>query len=79
MNSRRKLNTLAILCFRGENHSKAYEDLKKKIEAKLHRWKTKLLLQAGKCILIKSVINSMPIYAMSAFKFLSKWCKHMKL
>lgn len=46
--------------FRSRNHSKAYEELKSKIEARLQGWKSYLLSQTSKYILIKSVVSSTP-------------------
>nr|XP_048317959.1 uncharacterized protein LOC125418466 [Ziziphus jujuba var. spinosa] len=64
--------------FGNRKHSKDYEELKIKIEAKLQVWKSKLLSQAGKYTLIKSVVTALPLYAMSAAKLHSLWCKNIE-
>jgi hypothetical protein len=40
-------------------------------------WKSKLLSQAGKTTLIKSVANSIPTYSMSLFKFPKSLCQDL--
>ncbi|XP_019241407.1 PREDICTED: uncharacterized protein LOC109221379, partial [Nicotiana attenuata] len=42
-----------------------YEDLIKKVKAKLHSWKEKLLSFGGKATLITSVLQSMPVHMLS--------------
>ncbi|XP_075091457.1 uncharacterized protein LOC142171669 [Nicotiana tabacum] len=42
-----------------------YEDLIKKVKAKLHSWKGKLLSFGGKATLISSVLQSMPVHILS--------------
>nr|XP_009596641.1 uncharacterized protein LOC104092685 [Nicotiana tomentosiformis] len=42
-----------------------YQDLIKKVKAKLHAWKRKLLSYGGKATLITSVLQSMPVYLLS--------------
>lgn len=64
--------------FHGRQHSKDYEDLKNKVESKLQGWKAKLLSQAGKFTLVKSVISTIHIYAMSAVKIPKTWCNSIK-
>nr|XP_016516046.1 PREDICTED: uncharacterized protein LOC107832693 [Nicotiana tabacum] len=43
-----------------------YDDLVKKVKAKLHSWKGKLLSFGGKATLITSVLQSMPVHLLSA-------------
>lgn len=45
-----------------------FKDLLQKINNKLEGWKSKLLSQAGRLILIKAVIQSDPVYKLSCFK-----------
>lgn len=64
--------------FMGRKITQAYEDLKRKIEFKLQGWKSKLLSQARKSTLIKSVINVMLVYAMSNTSLPLKWCQDVE-
>ncbi|XP_048324699.2 uncharacterized protein LOC125421031 [Ziziphus jujuba] len=64
--------------FGNRKHSKDYEELRIKIEATLQGWKSKLLSQAGKYTLIKSVVTPLPLYAMSTAKLPSLWCKNIE-
>lgn len=64
--------------FVGKNHFKAYEDLKRKIEAKLQGWKLHLLSQARKLTLIKFVVNVIPLYAMSTSRLPLMRCKDIE-
>ena len=41
-----------------------------KIENRLALWKAKLLSRAGRLVLIKSVLNNLPLYYLSIFKML---------
>ena len=43
----------------------AFKFLIQKVDSKLHAWKARLLLPAGKFVLLKSVIESLAIYHMS--------------
>ncbi|XP_072074455.1 uncharacterized protein [Arachis hypogaea] len=47
---------------------KTWKPIIDKVEEKLSLWKTKVLNKAGKLVLIKSVLNSLPIYYLSLYK-----------
>lgn len=51
--------------------------LKERIWDKLHSWRNHLLNQAGKEVLIKSVVTALPTYVMSAFKLLTSRCNEV--
>ena len=57
--------------------SDTWDPIVKKCERKLAKWKQKLLSFGGRVTLIKSVLNSIPIYFLSFFKapnkVLDKW------
>ncbi|XP_015963081.1 uncharacterized protein LOC107487015 [Arachis duranensis] len=47
---------------------KTWKPIIDKMEEKLSLWKAKILNKAGKLVLIKSVLNSLPIYYLSLYK-----------
>ncbi|XP_057723574.1 uncharacterized protein LOC130939490 [Arachis stenosperma] len=47
---------------------KTWKHVLDKVEEKLNLWNAKVLSKAGKLVLIKSVINSLPIYYLSLYK-----------
>ncbi|XP_016173257.1 uncharacterized protein LOC107615734 [Arachis ipaensis] len=47
---------------------KTWKPIIEKVEEKLSLWKAKVLNKAGKLVLIKSVLNSLPVYYLSLFK-----------
>ncbi|XP_057746515.1 uncharacterized protein LOC130965771 [Arachis stenosperma] len=47
---------------------KTWKPVIDKVEEKLSLWKAKVLSKAGKLVLIKSVINSLPIYYLRLYK-----------
>ena len=54
-----------------------FNDLKEKLGNKLSGWKEKLLSNASKEIIIKSVAQAIPSYTMSCFKLLDALCDEL--
>ena len=50
------------------NRASAWKPVIKNIQSRLATWKARTLSRAGRLTLIKSVINSLPVYYMSMFK-----------
>ena len=53
----------------GRVKKRAFNEIKNRVFRRLQGWKEKLLSQAGQEVLIKAVIQAIPTYAMSCFKF----------
>lgn len=53
-------------------HKSNYSEMVDKLHQKLSGWKARLLSQAGRLVLIKSVLSSLPLYRMSSFAFPQK-------
>lgn len=54
-----------------------FSEMVEKINQKLSGWKAKLLSQAGRLQLIKSVLSSTPLCRMSSFSFPKKYLQQM--
>ena len=63
----------------GKSKKQALAWLKDRISNKLSRWKENFLSQAGKDVLLKSVIQAIPIYAMSILKFPDNFCQELNM
>ena len=61
----------------GRNKKNSFKEIKEKLAKKLTSWKEKLLLKAGKEIMIKVVAQAIPTYAMSCFKIPDSLCEEM--
>lgn len=63
--------------FLGGSKLNSFEDLRTRVESKIMGWKSKLLSRAGRAVLVKSVISSIPSYAMASCKLPLSWCKNV--
>lgn len=59
----------------GKSRNEALMWIRERISSKLEGWKTNILNQAGKEVLIKAVIQAIPTYAMSIIQFPKNFCK----
>ena len=62
----------------GRNKRASFDHLKQKIWKRLQGWEGKLLSQAGREVLIKSVIEAIPTYTMSCFKLPITLCHEIE-
>ena len=69
---------LGLPSFVGRGKKACFTQIKERIWAKMQRWKQKLLSQAGKEVMIKAVVQSLPTYSMSVFKLPVGLCKDIK-
>ena len=69
---------LGLPSFIGRNKKACFTQIKERIWAKMQGWKEKLLSQAGKEIMIKAVVQSIPTYSMSVFKLPVGLCKDIE-
>ena len=61
----------------GRAKRRAFHEIKDRVWRRLQGWKEKLLSQAGREVLIKAVIQAIPSYAMSCFKFPAGLCAEL--
>ena len=59
---------LGLPSFVGQNRMACFTKIKERIWARMQGWKEKLLSQAGKEVMIKAVVQSIPVYSMNVFK-----------
>ncbi|CAM8982614.1 unnamed protein product [Rhodiola kirilowii] len=59
----------------GQQKKIMFKAIEEKILRKIVDWKTKILSRAGREVLIKAVIQAIPLYAMSCFKVPTTLCK----
>lgn len=64
--------------FVGWNRTAYFTQIKERIWARMQCWKEKHLSQAGKEIMIKSVVQSILVYSMSVFKLPVGLCKDIE-
>jgi len=59
----------------GTDRSDCFQHLIDRVNSRINGWKEKLLSLGGKEILIKSIAQAIPVYAMMVFKIPNKICK----
>lgn len=62
----------------GRNKRASFDKLKQRVRKRLQGWEGKFLSQAGREVLIKSVIQSIPTYVMSCFKLPITLCHEIE-
>ncbi|KAL0410924.1 UNVERIFIED_CONTAM: hypothetical protein Slati_3682100 [Sesamum latifolium] len=62
----------------GRSKREIFQNLKDRIWKRLQSWKSRNLSQAGKVVLLKSVVQAMPIYVMSCFLLPVSICRELE-
>ena len=62
----------------GRNRTACFTQIKERIWGRMQGWKEKLLSQAVQEIMIKAMVQSIPVYSMSVFKLLVSLCKDIE-
>ena len=65
--------------FAGRNKKACFTQIKERIGARMQGWKEKLLSQAGKEVMIKAAVQSIPVYSISVFKLPMGLCKDIEV
>ncbi|KAK4268822.1 hypothetical protein QN277_022056 [Acacia crassicarpa] len=68
---------LGIPSIWGKTKQQAMAYIRDRVANKIHRWGQSLLSFAGREVMIKAVIQAIPIYPMNCFKFLVITCKQI--
>uniref|UniRef100_A0A803PCK9 Reverse transcriptase domain-containing protein n=1 Tax=Cannabis sativa TaxID=3483 RepID=A0A803PCK9_CANSA len=69
---------LGLPCIMGRNKNAILGFLKEKMKKKIFSWENKFLSKAGKEVLIKSVAQALPSYAMSVFLLTKEICSSLE-
>ena len=69
---------LGLSSFVGRHRTACFTQIKERIWGRMQGWKEKLLSQAGPKIMIKAVVQSIPVYSMSVFKLPVSLCKDIE-
>ena len=70
---------LGLPSFVGRGKKACFMQIKEGIGVKMQEWKEKRLSQAGKEVMIKAVVQSIPTYSMSVFKLPVCLCKDIEV
>ncbi|KAL0405476.1 UNVERIFIED_CONTAM: hypothetical protein Slati_3861500 [Sesamum latifolium] len=69
---------LSLLMIAGRSKKELFEGIKDRIWRKLHSWLAKKLSQVGRVVLVKIVLQTTPIYAMSYFRLLDSFLSEIE-
>jgi hypothetical protein len=61
----------------GRSRNREFMHIKDRVSKQVNDWKSKLLSQAGKEVLLKSVVQAIPTYSMSIFLLPKELCKEI--
>jgi hypothetical protein len=61
----------------GNSKKRAFQDIIDKVHSRIEGWRAKTLSQAGILVLIKSVVATLPSYAMSSFLLPKSFCNEL--
>ena len=70
---------LGLPSFVGKGKKASFNYIKERVWRKIQGWEGKLLSQAGREVLIKSIIQAIPTYTMGCFKFLLGLCNEIEV
>ncbi|KAB1225938.1 hypothetical protein CJ030_MR1G005469 [Morella rubra] len=65
---------LGLSIFWGKAKANHFVEIKDRIQSKVSGWKSKVLSQSGRTVLIKSVATSLPQFYMQSLHFPAGWC-----
>ena len=69
---------LGLPSFVGRGKKQSFSNIRERIWQKIQGWKEQLLSQAGREVLIKSILQAMPTYSMNCFKLPRSLCKDIE-
>ena len=69
---------LGLPSFVGKNKKASFNYIKERVWRKLQGWEKQLLSQAGREILIKAVVQTIPTYTMHCFKLPIGLCNELE-
>ncbi|KAL0451724.1 UNVERIFIED_CONTAM: hypothetical protein Slati_1150500 [Sesamum latifolium] len=69
---------LGLPTIAGRSKKELFDSIKDRVWHKVHSWSTKKLSQAGHAVLIKTVLQTIPTYAMSCFRLPDYFLKELQ-